>query len=232
MAQRFALVLDPARPRGAARLGWAAGSLAAAIALNGALAAAEPIVEAPFGRQAGAGEAAAAKLARLDSPQARTIARAMRLRDWNARRVQGSTLFDEPAAARPLLAALRDDQPAVRRIALWGLSEMRPAPAGAAAPVARLLADPAAEVRGEAARALGDLGSVAHAEDVAALLRDPHAAVRRQAAHALGDLQDPAIAPALEAALNDPDPSVRDKAAWALRQVREAETILRRYRSG
>ncbi len=230
IAQRIEHVLDGSRSRRRAQLGWAALALLGALALNGALAAAEPTLETSLGTRSDAGEAAAARLLKLKTPQARALGSAIARADWSLRKATGVTTFWEPAAAAPLMAALADDRPAVRRIALWGLSEMRPAPnEAAAAPVARLLADPSPEIRGEAARALGEFGAAAYVPQVAALLRDHNPAVRRQAAHALGDLQSPAARPALEAARADPDPAVRAKVQWALRQVAEAETILRRY---
>jgi HEAT repeat protein len=231
IAQRVDHVLDRTRSRGPARFGWLAIALPAAVALDAGLVVAEPVIPAPLGHGAiaDAGEWAAARLARLDGASSRALAAAIESRDWNARRPGGNTNFNEPAAIEPLLLALRDDSPAVRRIALWGLSEMRPTPGSSASgPVSALLDDPAADVRAQAARALGDFGAIEEARRIADLLDDGSADVRREAAHALGDLQAPATRPALERALNDPDPAVRKKAGWALRQVGEAERILKR----
>lgn len=227
LAGRIAALLDPNRPRGTARLGWAAAVVVAALLINGALAAATPVVQAPFDRAAAA--SAAARLDRIGSPHTAALAQAIRRADWGARKPAGTTTFHEPRAVAPLVDALSDARPEVRRIALWGLSEMRPAPPAAAEPVEHLLGDTSPQVRAQAARALGDLAAVAAAPAIARLLTDPDAAVRIDAAHALGDLQDPASRPALEASLRDPDPSVRTKAAWALRQVAEAEAVLRRF---
>ena len=230
LSLRVAGVLDPNRPRTPARLGWAAAAFLGAMGVNGALAAAEPI----FGSSDRlAGARAADALGRLPGPHMAALSGAMRRSDWSARKPgSAKPLFHEPRAVAPLLAALRDRDPDVRRLAVWGLSEMRPAVGDAAgADVARLLGDPAPQVRAQAARALGDFGMADAAGPVAALLRDPDPVVRLEAAHALGDLQSPAAAAALESARDDPDPAVRAKAAWALRQVRETEAILRRYGS-
>jgi beta-lactamase regulating signal transducer with metallopeptidase domain len=235
LGRRIAHVLDPAQPRRPARARWALASLAAAVAWNGALAAAAPAMPAPLALAASAtaGRDSADALDRLDTPQARALARALRSGDWGDRLSGGSTLFDEPAAIAPLVAALDDRRPQQRRIAIWGLSEMRPAPGPeAAAAVARHLSDPDAAVRTQAARALGDFGEFARAAEIARLLGDPDRGVRAGAAHALGDLQSPETRPALERALSDPDPGVRSKAGWALRQVDEAERFLARRRGG
>ena len=235
LGRRIAHVLDPARPRRPARARWALASLAAALVWNGALAAAAPAIRAPLAlaSSATAGLKAADALDRLDAPQTRALARALRSGDWDSRRSEGSTLFDEPAAIAPLLLALGDRRPELRRIAIWGLSEMRPAPGpDAVAAVARHLDDPDAAVRTGAARALGDFGTFGLASEIARLLGDRDPGVRAGAAHALGDLRSPDTRPALERALRDPDPAVRSKAAWALRQVEEAERILARGRSG
>lgn len=232
LRRRVDHVLDRSRPRGAARLGWLSGSLTVVLSVNLAIAAAEPLRAQPpaSGYSAFAGEAAATRLERLQSAHARTLAAAIRRADWSARRVLGDTSFHEPRAVQPLIEALRDERPSVRRIATWGLSEMRPTVGDeAAAPVAGGLGDPAPEVRAQAARALGDFGATRHSRAIAALLRDPSAHVRREAAHALGDLQDPATRPALEAARADPDPAVAAKVDWALGQIADAERVLRRY---
>lgn len=231
LSQRIGHVLDTGRSRQAVRFGWAAATFAVAVSLNGLLAAATPVAGAPISVVADpkAGEQAAGILDRLATPQARALGRAIRLRSWEVRRLQGSTIFNEPAAVAPLLRALSDDHPEVRAIAVWGLSEMRPTVDEAAAEtVARLLSDPSARVRGQAARALGDFAATGYAPPIAALLADPVPQVRVQAAHALGDLQLPATRSALERARADPDPSVRAKVEWALAQVADAERILRR----
>jgi beta-lactamase regulating signal transducer with metallopeptidase domain len=230
IAQRVEHVLDASKPRRPANLGWALATLALALGANAALAASEPVIERSWGMDRNAGERAVAELASLPSEHAQTIARAIQARDWDARRVQGNTTFNEPRAVRPLVRALRDDDPRVRRIALWGLSEMRPTPDPLATPyVSRLLDDPSPEVRAQAARAIGDFESVQTSHSIQKLLRrDPNPLVRMHAAHALGDIQDPGSRTALELALRDPDVRVRAKAAWALTQVAEAEMILSR----
>ena len=173
------------------------------------------------------GDVAAAQLDRIGSPNAHALARAMRAADWNIRRPVAPGRFFAPGAVDPLLIALRDRRPVVKRIALWGLSELRAKEARSA--IIPFLDDRAPEVRAEAARALGDIEATGEAARIAALLRDPHPFVRVQAAHALGDLQHPATRPALEAALRDTHAGVRSRAAWALARVAESERIVRRH---
>jgi beta-lactamase regulating signal transducer with metallopeptidase domain len=233
LGRRVASVLDASRRRSPAGLGWTTGCMVMALGLSAPLAGVE-LVHLPAalaGVDARAGDRAAAQLASLDHPSTRALAEAIRHRDWDARRPAGQTTFHLPAAVPPLVTALRDDEAVVRKIAVWGLSEMRPGALEAAGAVAALLRDPDPEVRGQAARALGDMGAAAHSHDVARLLRDIDAMVGRQAAHALGDLRDPASRADLEEAMRHPDPGIRAQAHWALRQIGEAEEILARYRT-
>lgn len=185
----------------------------------------------PASSAASPGQAAAAALDRLGDPHSRALAGALRSRDWSRRAPPPPRwqTFHQPAAIEPLRLALSDPDPRVRRIAVWGLSEMRPAPEHLAPAVAQLLDDRDPAVRAQAARALGDFGSLAYTARIADLLGDPSAPVRVEAAHALGDLQDPRSRPALQAALSTSDVQVRSKVQWALRRVAEAENILRRY---
>jgi HEAT repeat protein len=201
--------------------------LAAGPAINAPAAPAQPAASA-----ASPGQAAAAALDQLGDPHSLALAGAMRSRDWSRRAPPPPQrqAFHQPAAVEPLRLALSDPDPRVRRIAVWGLSEMRPAPEYLAPAVAQLLDDRDPAVRGQAARAIGDSGSRAYTARIADLLRDPIATVRIEAAHALGDLQDPASRPALLAALSTSDAQVRSKVRWALRRVAEAESILLRYR--
>lgn len=230
IAQRIAHVLDASTPRNPMRLRWAGTTVVLVIAVNAGLAASQPVLESSWRTDPNAGELAAAELASLPSQHAQTLARTIRARDWSARRFSGNTTFNGPGAIPALMRALRDDDPRVRRIAIWGLSEMRPAPDPIATPaLSRLLADPSPEVRAEAAGAIGDFESVKNSRSIEKLLlRDPSAAVRLRAAHALGDIQDPNSRATLEMALTDPDPAVRAKVRWALRQVDEADKLLSR----
>jgi beta-lactamase regulating signal transducer with metallopeptidase domain len=230
LGRRVASVLDAGRRRAPAGLAWAAGCMAVALGISAPLAGVELVRGvAPAGTEPQADERAAAQLAALGHPSTTALAEAMRGRDWKARLPGGRTTFHLPAAIPPLVAALRDDEAEVRKIAVWGLSEMRPGAVEAAASVAALLRDPDPEVRGQAARALGDIGAVGYSRDIARLLRDRDPVVATQAAMALGDLRDPASRADLEEALKHRNSDVRAQAHWALRQVAEAEEVLARY---
>ena len=231
LGTRIHHVLDGSRSRSAVRIRWAFASVFAAVSFNGVLAAVQPIAQHyPSITDAGAGEHAASALDRLSTKQTQALARAIRLKSWDARRPDDNTTITDARAIGPLLLALRDDNQEVRAIAVWGLSEVRPPAAITAAEVAELLRDPSPKVRGQAARALGDFGAIGYARAIALELKDPSPEVRRQAAHALGDLQVPSTRPALEAVESDPNADVRSEADWALKQVAEAERIFSRER--
>ena len=76
-----------------------------------------------------------------------------------------------------------------------------------------------AEVRADAAAALGAIGDADGADALVAALSDPEASVRRAAAGALGSLRDPATVEALGAALGDADPDVRVAAVASLDRI-------------
>lgn len=153
----------------------------------------------------------------LDNPNFRQLAQAMRAQDFGQRHAKQVASFRQRAAIPPLIWALQDPRPVIRRLALWGLSEMRfPETAPA---VAALLKDPAPEVRAEAAGALGDMDEARWILPMLAMLRDPDPRVRQSVAHALGDLRERVSIAALQAARDDSDPAVASEVAWALREM-------------
>jgi HEAT repeat protein len=112
-----------------------------------------------------------------------------------------------------LVARLQPATPAVARYAEFAA---RLADPGLRIALTALATHPEAEVRVQAARALG---GYPHPESVAALLellRDAAWEVRAQAARALGRLGDPRVVAALRSALEDPEWWVRLRAALAL----------------
>jgi beta-lactamase regulating signal transducer with metallopeptidase domain len=179
---------------------------------------AEPSLS-PLARRVGElpGETAARALAASGTRELAVVAAAMRAEDFSKRRVGGPTRFRVTAAVPALVLALEDPRPAVRRLAIWTLDEMR---IRKAVPLYRRhLADPDPSVRGQAARALGDAPDRKSVPEIVALLGDRSAEVRVQAAHALGDLRDARAGPALTRLASDLHPDVRAKARWARREI-------------
>jgi HEAT repeat protein len=121
-------------------------------------------------------------------------------------------------AVAPLIAALREEDLAIRQVAAWGLARLG---APAVEPLIAALRDPHARVRWAAASILGRFGDGRAVEPLTVALQDDHAAVRRNAVLALGHLGDRcAIAP-LQAVFDvEANIWVRLAAAWALRRLR------------
>ena len=82
------------------------------------------------------------------------------------------------------------------------------------------LADADADVRRQAAGALGRLRSTTAVPALAGALRDPSRQVRIEALFALAAIRDPRALGAVAASLRDPDAMVRAHAACALRALR------------
>jgi HEAT repeat protein/beta-lactamase regulating signal transducer with metallopeptidase domain len=100
---------------------------------------------------------------------------------------------------------------------------------GAASPrhderVVKALSDSDAEVRQQAAFALGQLRSEASVNALIGALEDKEAEVRQQAVFALGQIRSPSSARALAAALGDASAEVRQQAAFALGQLGDPGT--------
>lgn len=136
------------------------------------------------------------------------------------------------AAVEHLLAS--DGPTLARSHALWTLAALAqrvprydPAPPWLAA-----LRDPDAEVRAQAARALGDRRVRAAAGPLARALKDRDAAVRLQAAIALGRLGRCDSAAALLHRLDEPDRVVRFAIIQALRALNHWEAALPQLRTG
>ena len=166
-----------------------------------------------------AGKTAADELDKLNNPNFTALAQALRKHDYAQRHALDIESFRQRAAIAPLVLALHDANPMVRRLALWGFGEMRFAETGPV--MAAMLTDRDPLVRAEAARALAELQDVAWTLRIVPLLQDQHAFVRASAAHALGDLQDPRSIAALKAALPDKHADVVEEVQWALMQIEE-----------
>jgi MFS family permease len=81
------------------------------------------------------------------------------------------------------------------------------------------LDDPSAEVRGEAARALGRIGSMEASKELADRLSDPSSPIRIEAARALGGIGDERAVPALLRCLAVGSPELRAACAEALGSI-------------
>lgn len=90
------------------------------------------------------------------------------------------------------------------------------------------LDDPSPEVREEAARALGRIGSSEATGELVARLEDPLGSIRIEAARALGRIGDEGAVPALARHVADPSPELRAACAEALGSIGgdEARRIL------
>lgn len=222
LARRIGALLEVRRARGPVRAWhWLFGSAATALLVLtlGALVQRGEHVVWPDRLLAGQAPAGSAEqlLEATGNANFIQLARAMRAGDYAQRHAAGDESFRQRAAIPALVLALQDSRPAVRRLAVWGLGEMRfPETAPA---LAALLADPVAAVRAEAAGALGDMGEARWLPAMVEMLRDADPAVRARVAHALGDLAQADSAAALRTLLQDGDQGVVAEARWALAEL-------------
>ena len=194
LVARIGALLAPHQARAqVTRAQWLAGSVATAffIVLVGGMVQRGERVVWPEHLLAGPGAPASASpealLEALDNPNFTQLARAMRSGQFAQRHAPGGASFRQRAAIPALVLGLQDARPAVRRLAAWGLSELRfPETAPA---LAAMLADRDPAVRAEAAAALGDLGEARWLAALHALLSDPDPDVAAQAAWALAELE-------------------------------------------
>ncbi len=124
--------------------------------------------------------------------------------DANARIAAAKKLAMEkdPATAGTLTAALKDNEPLVKRFAIYGLQRIGdPAAATAIEP---LVKDPDSWVRRTAIKALGRLASKSSAPVLAEALKDDDLLVRVSAFVALGLIGDPGAEKALIEAAQEP----------------------------
>ena len=117
-------------------------------------------------------------------------------------------------AVASAVAALQDDDAAVRSEAMWalGMIESDEALPG----LLPALQDDDADVRSQAVWALGMIESAEAVPGLLPALQDADHGVRSQTAWALGMIQSGEAVPGLVAALQDADEDVRSQAAWAL----------------
>lgn len=222
---RVAALLEVHRPRGRVTPSqWLTGALATGVlvsAMAGLKLRGEDVVWPDQLFAAGATDTrhtAVQLLEALGNPNFTQLAAAMRTGRFDQRHAMEVASFRQRAAIPALLLAMRDQNPAVRRLAVWGLGEMRFAETAPA--IAALLVDPDAAVRAEAVGALGDMGETRWLKPMLAMLRDHDGRVRARVAHALGDLGAEAGVPMLTTMLNDPDPQAVEQVQWALQELK------------
>jgi HEAT repeat protein len=130
---------------------------------------------------------------------------------------------DVPILSAVFLDALANSSAHIRARAAAGLAKVNPDARTVLGPLVKLLSDSDEDVRGAAARALGEVkpGSAVVPSLVGAL-KDRSARVRGAAANSLSRVGGPAKAavPALIAALKDPDQWVRRQSAYTLGDIR------------
>ena len=128
-------------------------------------------------------------------------------------------------AVEPLVAALKDSNPIVRRNAAWAIGEIRDGDkinrSIALEPLVSALSDEDSWVRRAAAFALDEIKDSRTATALINALSDETAGVREMAANALGEMKEPSAFNSLQAALSDKDERVRSRARWSLAEIQD-----------
>ncbi len=139
------------------------------------------------------------------------------------RRGQAALVRQGTAALGPAIAALADPETDVvaKRHLVWVIDAIAGGTPEATMPLMDALKFPAADVRAQAARALGERGAAIAVDALVALLKDPEPTVRLQAVIALGRLGDAAAVPAILPELADTDGFVAFSARKALRRIND-----------
>lgn len=121
-------------------------------------------------------------------------------------------------AVRTALADPKTD-PLAKRHLVWTLDGIAGGSPEATIPLIHALSDASADVRAQAARALGERGVKAGAEPLAALVHDPEPTVRLQALIALGRIGETSSVPAIVPLVGDADPYLAFSARKALKRI-------------
>jgi HEAT repeat protein/beta-lactamase regulating signal transducer with metallopeptidase domain len=130
-------------------------------------------------------------------------------------------------AVEPLIAALNNGNPSVRRNAAWAIGEIRGGlgtnRVAAVEPLIATLSDEDSWVRVAAAFSLGELRPIRAKESLIAALGDAEWSVRGMAARALGEMKARAAVESLKSlSLRDENEQVRRKALQALGEIGES----------
>ncbi|MBY0524362.1 MAG: HEAT repeat domain-containing protein [Gemmataceae bacterium] len=133
-------------------------------------------------------------------------------------------------AIAPLTGVARGGkQPLARLHAVWGLGQVGRKDPAALKVLPDLLADADAEVRAQAARAIGDARLTSAFDKLLPLLKDPEGRVRFFATMSIGKLGKPeAVAPVLELlrAAQDKDPYLRHAGVMALVHLKPMDALI------
>ncbi|MDG3006812.1 PVC-type heme-binding CxxCH protein [Paludisphaera mucosa] len=173
----------------------------------------EPIARKPRGKDA---DPTPSLIASLDHP-----ARSERLRAQRELIRRGDAAYDAVTAA----LAKPETPETARRHLTWAVADIAPRSPRGQEPVAAALKDPSADVRAQAARAIGlNFGPVA-ADALVERLADPEAPVRLQAIIALGRIAEPSAVAALIPIVADPDAFLAFSARKALARIGDWEKV-------
>jgi putative membrane-bound dehydrogenase-like protein len=156
-----------------------------------------------------------AQIAQLDHPS------------FNERMRAQSALIKKGLEALPAASAAlaRRETPAIaRRHLVWAVDGIAGGKPEASRPLLEALKDPEADIRAQAARALGERAVPMAKDALIALAADPAPAVRLQALIALGRLKSPDSVPVLLTHLIEPDEYLAFSARQALRRIGDWKT--------
>ncbi|NVM21382.1 MAG: HEAT repeat domain-containing protein [Desulfobacterales bacterium] len=128
-------------------------------------------------------------------------------------------------AAEHLIAALKDNDPLVRRHAAQALGEIKEP--RAVKPLVAALKDTNSLIRRHAVKALGKIKDPRAVKPLIAVLNDKDAAphIRAAAAEALGWFKEPRVVESLVSALKDEHWNVRSRAARALGRIKDPRAV-------
>lgn len=141
--------------------------------------------------------------------------------DWQKRYAALQRMELDEVKLPVLVAAMKDDHPSIRRLAVAYLGALG---TEAALPyLLEALRDPSVAIRRTAGDALSDLGSPKAMAAMCEALSDPNKLVRWRAARYLYEVGDETALPALRKAENDPEFEVRMQVKMAIERIERGE---------
>ena len=123
-----------------------------------------------------------------------------------------------------MIRALNDEEPEVRKTAIYILGEMED-PRAIDALGKILTSDPLAELRSRAAWALGEIEDERAIPALMKAVEDENGEVRKNVVWALGQIESEDALPALSKAAKDPNPKVRKNAIWAIGEIESPAAV-------